>query len=231
MGYDCLCMDSANKLIALIGDIEPSLILMDIEMPGITGLEAAGILKKQQEGKPAKHVVIALTAHNDINILDTVVAAGFDDYLQKPITRRDLKTRLSKYIRNDSEPVQVENSVKPEAEIKMDKLYSLEMFDADDPEFVRDIVEMFVVNTPVSIDAIKKAYEMNEMETLRQQAHKLKPHFSFFGASALQKTFQQIEDIAKSKTDTEQLPDLISGAEKVIVLMIDQMKEDLLPKT
>ena len=87
IGYDCLCMDSADKLISRIETIEPSIILMDIEMPGINGLEATAILRKRQELNGCKHIIIALTAHNDENILSIVAKAGFDDYLQKPITK------------------------------------------------------------------------------------------------------------------------------------------------
>jgi len=108
------------------------------------------------------------------------------------------------------------------------KLYSLEMFDADDPEFVRSIVEMFVNNTPVAIVAIQQAFEKNELETVRQQAHKLKPHFSFFGAAGLQQTFQTIENLAKENDHHEELHRLISCAQKNINLMVAQMKTDLL---
>jgi len=228
MGYDCLCMDSADKLISNIDTIEPSIILMDIEMPGINGLEAAAILRKRQELNGCKHVIIALTAHNDENILSIVAKAGFDDYLQKPITKRDLKIKLSRYLTSESEFCGSELDSKPENGSSNGKLYSLEMFDADDPEFVRSIVEMFVTNTPGSIAAIRKAFEMNEMETVRQQAHKLKPHFSFFGAAGLQQTFQMIEDMAKGSIVDGQLPELINCAEKKIILMVEQMKADLL---
>jgi CheY-like chemotaxis protein/HPt (histidine-containing phosphotransfer) domain-containing protein len=228
IGYECLCMDSADKLISEIETFEPSLILMDIEMPGINGLEATEILRKRQELNGCKHIIIALTAHNDENILNIVAKAGFDDYLQKPITKRDLTTKLSRYLSSESEFCSSELDSKPGNGSSNGKLYSLEMFDADDPEFVRSIVEMFVTNTPGSIAAIRQAFEMNEMETVRQQAHKLKPHFSFFGAAGLQQTFQMIEDMAKGSLVDGQLPELINCAEKKIILMVEQMKADLL---
>ena len=229
IGYECLCMDCADKLISQIEDIETSIILMDIEMPGITGLEAAVILRKQQELNGNKHVIIALTAHNDDNIMSIVTSAGFDDCLQKPITKRELKTKLSKYIKNESDTTSSLSDTKTENGSSKDKLYSLDMFEADEPEFVRSIVEMFVANTPGSIAAIKKAFESNEMETVRQQAHKLKPHFSFFGAAGLQQSFQMIEDIARGiDNNKEQLPELINNAEKKIILMVEQMRTDLL---
>jgi two-component system, sensor histidine kinase len=228
IGYDCLCMDSADRLISQIDGIESSIILMDIEMPGTTGLEAALILRKREEQSGEKHIIIALTAHNDENIMGIVATAGFDDYLQKPITKRELKAKLSRYILSESDANASLSDVKQENGTSKGKLYSLDMFEADEPDFVRSIVEMFVNNTPDSIAAIKKAFELNEMETVRQQAHKLKPHFSFFGAAGLQQTFQMIEDYAKANDNKEQLPDLINNAEKKILLMVEQMRTDLL---
>ena len=228
IGYDCLCMDSADRLISQIDGIESSIILMDIEMPGITGLEAALILRKREEHSGEKHIIIALTAHNDENIMGIVATAGFDDYLQKPITKRELKAKLSRYVLNESDTIASLSEVRQENSISKGKLYSLDMFEADDPDFVRSIVEMFVANTPDSITAIKKAFELDEMETVRQQAHKLKPHFSFFGAAGLQQTFQMIEDYARANNNKEQLPDLINTAEKKILLMVEQMRTDLL---
>jgi len=228
IGYDCLCMDSADKLISMIDGIDSSIILMDIEMPGITGLEAAVILRKRQETGGKKHIILALTAHNDDNILGIVTSAGFDDYLQKPITKRELKMRLSKYILSETDTIASLSEIKAGNGNSKDKLYSLDMFEADEPEFVRSIVEMFVANTPCSIAAIKKAFELDEMETVRQQAHKLKPHFSFFGAPGLQETFQLIEDLAKENDNRDKLPDLINNAEIKIILMVEQMRADLL---
>ena len=228
MGYDCLCIDCAEKLIDRLNEIEPSIILMDIEMPGITGLEAARLLREHQIMSGKKHAVIALTAHNGNDIMSIVAAAGFDDYIQKPITKRDLKARLSRYFEKETEICISDPTMKKENECSKDKLYSLEMFEADDPEFVRSIVEMFVKNTPGTIEEIKTAFEKDEMEDLRQHAHKIKPHFTFFGAPDLQQAFQMIEDIAKTSNNKEKLPELIDSAEKTSSLMIEQMKADLL---
>jgi len=228
IGFDCLCLDSADKLVARIDDIEPSIILMDIEMPGINGLEAAGILRKRQKTNGKCHVIIALTAHNDENILSVVANAGFDDYLQKPITRRELKARLSRYLSLEEDCCSLSGAVSSDKDHPKEKLYSLDMFDADDPEFVRSIIEMFVTNTPNSIVAIRNAFEQDEMEALRQQAHKLKPHFSFFGAPVIQQAMQMIENIARGNDGKEKLSELIECAEIRSNMMIEQMKADLL---
>jgi CheY-like chemotaxis protein len=227
IGYECVCMENAEILISSIDNIDPSIILMDIEMPGLTGLEAAGIIRNRAiNGK--KHVIIALTAHNDDSMLNQAVTAGFDDYLQKPVTKRELKSRLSRYLNGETETCLSASKTMSDSAPKNNKLYSLDMFDADDPDFVRSIVEMFVNNTPDSIALIRKAYSDGDMEAMRQHSHKLKPHFSFFGASALQQTLQSIEDIAKGLGDKEKLPELIDCADKNSSLMVEQMRVDLL---
>lgn len=228
MGYNCICMENADRLISQIDSIEPSIILMDIEMPGTSGLEAVGILRRHQQLTGKVHVIIALTAHNDENILGIFATAGFDDYLQKPLTKGDLKNRLTRYIKTETDLCITIPDQNPVNGNHNGKLYSLDMFEADDPDFVRSIVEMFVTNTPGSIDAIRRAFEEGEMETLRQQAHKLKPHFSFFGAPEVQQALQLIEDIARGNGSKEKLPELIECTEKTSQIMITQMKADLL---
>jgi CheY-like chemotaxis protein len=230
LGHESICLDSAAKLINRIEEIEPCVILMDIEMPGMTGLEAVKILREHHKFNGGDYVIIALTAHNNDDIIHIAKAAGFDDYLQKPITKRDLNTMLSRYINSESEICLSETEVSSNNGNHKDKLYSLDMFEADDAEFVRSIVEMFVANTAGTIATIKQACEKDEMETVRTQAHKLKPHFTFFGAPNLQQAFQRIEDIAKANKNDEKaiLPELIETAEKRSLMMIAQMKADLL---
>ncbi len=113
-------------------------------------------------------------------------------------------------------------------EVQKAKLYSLEMFDDDPPEFIRSIVKLFVESTPVSISAIKTAFNENEMEQLRHHSHKLKPHFAFFASTHIQQALQMIEDIARNNDGTENLPGLIDYVDKNSIPMIEQMREDLL---
>ncbi len=113
-------------------------------------------------------------------------------------------------------------------DIQKAKLYSLEMFEDDPPEFIKSIVTLFVESTPVAIVAIKTAFAENEMEQLRHHSHKLKPHFAFFASTHIQQALQMIEDIARSNDGHENLPGLIDYVEKNSIPMIEQMKVDLL---
>lgn len=71
------------------------LVLMDIELPGMDGTAIQKILKKKLKYKNVP--IIALTAYAMKGDKERFLAAGFDDYIPKPIDIVDFKKRLEKY--------------------------------------------------------------------------------------------------------------------------------------
>jgi two-component system cell cycle response regulator DivK len=82
-GYGVLCAEDALSGIALAQQEQPDLILIDIQLPGMDGLTATGLLKRD----PAtKHIrIAALTALAMKGDEERILAAGCDAYIAKPI--------------------------------------------------------------------------------------------------------------------------------------------------
>lgn len=72
------------------------LIFMDHMMPGVDGIEATKILRKDSRG--AEYKIVALTANAIHGVKEELIAAGMDDYLTKPINRVELKNILEKWL-------------------------------------------------------------------------------------------------------------------------------------
>ncbi len=73
----------------------PDLILMDVQMPNVSGLEAAQAIRQQEDA--GEHVpIIALTAHATPEDRQTCLAAGMDGYLTKPIAAGHLFKAVEK---------------------------------------------------------------------------------------------------------------------------------------
>jgi CheY-like chemotaxis protein len=99
MGVQARLAKNGLEALAACADSAPDLVLMDIQMPGMDGLECARRIRAQQrEGKLPAFPILALTAH----ALDADVAAsleaGMDEHLTKPLDFVALRTRLQRWL-------------------------------------------------------------------------------------------------------------------------------------
>jgi CheY-like chemotaxis protein len=85
MGYDVLTAGSSEEGVRLAREQKPDLILMDIQMPGMNGIDALGVLKKDEITRSIP--VIALTSYVMKGDRERLVAAGFTHYIPKPIDK------------------------------------------------------------------------------------------------------------------------------------------------
>ena len=100
MGVQARLAKNGLEALAACAESPPDLVLMDIQMPGMDGLECARRLRAQQrEGTLPAFPILALTAH----ALDADVAAsmdaGMDEHLTKPLDFVALRTRLQRWLK------------------------------------------------------------------------------------------------------------------------------------
>ncbi|MEO8336021.1 MAG: response regulator [bacterium] len=92
-GYRVLCATDAEAGLALAREERPNLILMDIQLPGMDGLEATGLLKRDDSTRAIP--VIALTALAMKGDEERIRAAGCDGYIAKPLAYREFLATIS----------------------------------------------------------------------------------------------------------------------------------------
>jgi len=91
-GYEILMAGDGSQAISTAADQLPDLILMDVTLPGIDGLEAARELRGR--GETAGIPVIALTAHTLPADRDRALAAGCDEFESKPVELPSLLRKI-----------------------------------------------------------------------------------------------------------------------------------------
>ena len=98
-GYEVSVAADGQEGVALARELMPGLILMDIQMPGMDGMTAGGILK----GDPATSglKIIALTSFAMRGDQEKFLAAGFDGFLPKPISTRELPGLVKQWLEKE----------------------------------------------------------------------------------------------------------------------------------
>ncbi len=95
-GYEVLEAISAEDGIVLAQERSPDLVLMDVQLPGMDGLEAVKALK--HDDRTTTLPVIAVTAFAMKDDRKRALDAGFDGYLEKPISVQALREEVRKFI-------------------------------------------------------------------------------------------------------------------------------------
>ena len=100
-GYTVRTAIDAEDALAVLREFKPRLILMDLQMPGMDGLELTRRLKK--DPALAEIVVVALTAYAMKGDEGKALEAGCDGYITKPIDTRTLTATIAGYLEKDGD--------------------------------------------------------------------------------------------------------------------------------
>jgi CheY-like chemotaxis protein len=111
MPGELVCVESGEEALAVIPEIDPLLVLMDIRLPGISGVEATKAIKANPSTKRIRvWAITALDARADI---EAALAAGCDGYFVKPIKTTKLAHQLQAYLELPDLQFQQKETVPP----------------------------------------------------------------------------------------------------------------------
>jgi phosphate regulon transcriptional regulator PhoB len=108
-GYQVLCTTSGEKTLNLVKTETPDLIVLDLMLPGMDGLE---VTRRLKENPPTKNVpIVMLTAKGEEADIVTGLELGADDYITKPFSPRILLARVKAVLRRKGKESQDKTSV------------------------------------------------------------------------------------------------------------------------
>jgi CheY-like chemotaxis protein len=103
-GYKVVIANNGREALAAVERQRFELILMDIQMPEMGGLEATAAIRLKEKHGSKRIPIIALTANPVSESREICLAAGMDDYLNKPISRTRLFAALDAQLKNKPRP-------------------------------------------------------------------------------------------------------------------------------
>lgn len=95
-GYDVQTASDAEQAMAVLASFEPRMILMDLQLPGMDGLELTRRLKQRESTRDV--VIVAVTAYAMKGDEQRAMAAGCDGYITKPVDTRTLAATVARFL-------------------------------------------------------------------------------------------------------------------------------------
>jgi PAS domain S-box-containing protein len=201
------------------------LILMDIQMPVMNGIDATLAIRN----KLGLHVpIIALTANAVKTDLDKCLDSGMNDYLLKPFEEDQFIAILKKHLsiqENPSPPSHIEQ----ESNLHYN-LTKLKLIAGHSGDFLREIIDLFIEKVPEDLIKLQTALAEKDFSALKSIAHKIKPTLNQFGFDSISDdiVFLNYFDENDPK-DLNQLEEKLNKVSKILTSGIAEMsKENLL---
>lgn len=96
-GYDVQGFDSAEAFLAAVHDDTPSCLVLDVRMPGLSGLE----LQRRMSGLRRTPAIVFMTGHGDVRTTVSAMKGGAVEFLTKPFTELDLFAAIDEALAHD----------------------------------------------------------------------------------------------------------------------------------
>jgi CheY-like chemotaxis protein len=227
--------DNGRKAVDMMEKDYFDLILMDIQMPEMDGIQATKHIRQLQDKHKAGILIIALTANALKGDSEKYINAGMNDYLSKPFTEQQLFTVISRNLKlgtmknNVNEDASAQQPAPESNSVQQPMLYDLTMvrtISGGDDSFIKKMVQLFVETAPASVQDLEQATQLQQWDKVGKQAHKLKSTIDSMGIASLKEDIRTIEANGKNQQDTDLLPPLVQKVKEVIYSCIEALKKD-----
>jgi len=231
-GFDVDIAHNGREAVEMVQRNNYDLVLMDIQMPEMDGMEATRQIRKLQDVFKASIPVVALTANALKGDSEKYIAAGMNDYLSKPFDEPQLFMVISQNLKafdniTINQPVQ--KDIPPVIPQEPEKLYDLSMVQSisgGDEGFVKRMVQLFIDTMPPALKELKQEVKQQNWISVGKLAHKLKSTIDSMGIALLKDDIRTIELNGKKAEEVDKIPSLAENVTVIIEKCIEQLKND-----
>jgi len=212
-----LANDGENT-VSYLQENKYDLILIDLQMPGLTELELIEFIK-QPGSTNTDSPVIAITTQIQSQRRKTLIEAGFDECLIKPVLLEQLFEILEQWLPEENSHLNDQTGMIDYVGILLDKT-------AGNKELTHKLFSKLFAEMQTQSDTIERALKENVLSVAEETAHKLHGSVSFCGFTDLQACAMALE-ISLSKNNYQQInPDFLLLKNKIIDFI--SLKENIL---
>jgi len=185
---------NGREVLSLLENEAFDLVLMDVQMPEMDGLEATAAIRARERGTDARLPIVALTAHAMKGDAEKCLAAGMDGYLAKPLQLHELEDEIARVLEGRAPSRPASAPAAPALSGRVDAVRLLERVGGDRKALAR-IVKTFLADGPRQLSRVREAVDDGDAEALRRAAHALKGAVANFAAGPATKAALRLQEM------------------------------------
>ncbi len=210
LGADVTACESGASALEAFQQDDFDLVFMDIQMPGMDGKTTTARMRSHETG--TRHTpIVALTAHALESERRDLLDSGLDDYLSKPISEKQLRYTLEKWVLKTTKDDLIQQPEEPE-------VHKLEVFDAalarrragGREALANEMMSMLLDSLVTDRPAISSAFDSGDDETLLERVHKLHGATRYCGTPRLEQAAKALEEALKTGNGRDILAPLVA---------------------
>ena len=208
--------NDAKMAIDILRQNPIDLILMDIAMPEMDGLEATRFVRDQMKAPVCNVPIVAMTASALIGEREKCIKAGMNDYISKPFVPSELYDIIIRLL-----PGRIKSSS------VLTELSFLRKRAEGDNVYIKEILEAYIAEMPTYANELALLADSKNTKILSAQAHKMKSPVALVGAIELKKNLEIIEFNGREGSKVVITPEIINNAVKQCFQTIEELKKEL----
>lgn len=219
------------------------LVLMDIQMPQMSGTEATKIIRSELPSPLCSIPVIAMTANVMKDDIKQYIKIGMNNHIPKPFQKDELISKLLKYLDSETILQRKENEISEKKDskptIQLDEVVSnqpliqdkitdprfLMSFAGNDKEKQKKYVNIFLQNAPRLMNQLQHGLTHKDYEQIKIAAHSLKSQLNYMGVKEELSHVFELEQMASHPHKHQEIQELIANLEKVAAKAFKELEE------
>jgi len=178
---------------------EVDVVLMDLQMPVMGGLEATCNIREREQHSRQHVPILAITAHAAAQDEKRCLEAGMDGYLTKPIRREVLRKEIDRAVTQGGSG-ENGSQVPPHSELSEADWNLRELLERleGDQDFLRELLQMFRADSQTTLMKAREALAQEDLAEVSRAAHTLKGMLRNLSMNAAAETAAGLETAARS---------------------------------
>ena len=190
---------SGKEVLDLLKRDRFDVVLMDVQMPGMDGLEASMAIRQLGDDLALQPYIVALTAHAMQGDRERCLAAGMDAYIAKPLRAKQLIALMDAVVASSSLSDNKVEVAAEEAISEFDFSAALDRLEGDRDLLVEQMT-FYLEDSPILVRDIETAIEVHDGKKLQLSAHRLRGLSAGFDAQLLVDITANLEEMGRTGT-------------------------------